>query len=115
MQSPAPSINFRGAILIAAFFAFAHDVMFECHTILMTLHNHQFAPPPGQMHTQGKVALQAMIARDGSVRNVKVVSGPAILARAATDAVRQWKYKPYRLNGQPVAIQTQVKIEFKMQ
>lgn len=65
-----------------------------------------------QMHTQGKVALQATIAKDGSVRNVKVVSGPAILARAATEAVRQWKYKPYMLNGEPIEVQTDVNINF---
>jgi periplasmic protein TonB len=65
-----------------------------------------------QMHTQGKVALQATIAKDGSVRNVKVVSGPAILARAATDAVRQWKYKPYMLNGEPIEVQTDININF---
>jgi protein TonB len=65
-----------------------------------------------QMHTQGKVALQATIARDGSVRNVKVVSGPGILARAATDAVRQWKYKPYTLNGEPIEVQTEININF---
>jgi TonB family protein len=65
-----------------------------------------------QMHTQGKVALQATIAKDGSVRNVKVVSGPAILARAATDAVRQWKYKPYLLNGEPIEVQTDININF---
>jgi len=65
-----------------------------------------------QMHTQGKVALQATIAKDGSVRNVKVVSGPGILARAASDAVRQWKYKPYTLNGEPIEVQTEININF---
>ncbi len=64
---------------------------------------------------QGTVVLQAMITEDGSVRDVTVVSGPPLLRQAASDAVKQWKYKPYRLNGQPVAIQTQVKVEFKMQ
>ena len=65
-----------------------------------------------QTHTQGKVVLQATIAKDGSVRGVKVVSGPPILARAATDAVRQWKYKPYLLNGDPVEVQTEININF---
>jgi protein TonB len=59
------------------------------------------------------VTLQAMIAKDGSVRNVKIISGPALLARAAQDAVRQWKYKPYTLNGDPVEVQTEVNINFK--
>jgi protein TonB len=65
-----------------------------------------------QMHTQGKVALQATIAKDGSVRNIRVVSGPGILARAASDAVRQWKYKPYTLNGEPIEVQTDININF---
>ena len=65
-----------------------------------------------QMHIQGAVSLQATIGKDGSVRNVKVVSGPATLARAASDAVRQWKYRPYTLNGEPVEIQTEININF---
>jgi protein TonB len=72
-----------------------------------------FPQQAAQMHTQGLVALQATIAKDGSVRNVKVVSGPAILARAATDAVRQWKYKPYLLNGEPIEVQTDININFR--
>ena len=65
-----------------------------------------------QMHVQGTVQLQATVAKDGSVRNVKVISGPSTLARAATDAVRQWKYRPYTLNGEPVEIQTDINITF---
>jgi TonB family protein len=65
-----------------------------------------------QMHTQGVVSLAATIGKDGSVRNVKVVSGSAMLARAATDAVRQWKYRPYLLNGEPIEVQTEININF---
>src|SRR5450432_687398 len=65
-----------------------------------------------QMHAQGKVALQATIAKDGSVRNVKVVSGSAVLARSASEAVRQWKYRPYTLNGEPIEVQTDININF---
>ncbi len=66
-----------------------------------------------QMHVEGAVVLQATIAKDGSIRNVKAVSGSPILVRAASDAVRQWKYRPYTLNGQPVEIDTQISITFK--
>jgi protein TonB len=45
---------------------------------------------------------------------VKTVSGDGQLAKAATDAVKQWKYKPYLLNGEPVEIQTQITINFKL-
>lgn len=65
-----------------------------------------------QMHTQGTVSLTATIAKDGSVRDVKIVKGPATLARAATDAVRQWKYRPYTLNGEPIEVQTEININF---
>jgi len=66
------------------------------------------------MRMQGAVQLQATINKDGSVSNLKVLSGEAILSRAALDAVRQWKYKPYFLNGEPVEIQTQIVVNFKL-
>ena len=67
-----------------------------------------------QMRIQGPVQLQASIGKDGSITNVKQLSGDAILGRAAMDAVQQWKYKPYYLNGEPVAVQTQVTVNFKL-
>ena len=66
-----------------------------------------------QMRVEGTVVLQATIGKDGNIRNVKTVSGSPILVRAASDAVRQWKYRPYTLNGQPVEIDTQISITFK--
>ena len=66
------------------------------------------------MRQQGTVVLNAVIAENGTVRDLKVVSGPPMLAQAATDAVKQWRYKPFRLNGKPVSMQTQVKVEFKL-
>ena len=67
------------------------------------------------MGQHGTVVLDALIAEDGSVRDVKVVSGPPLLRQAAVDAVRRWKYKPYKLNGKAVTAQTQVKLDFKPQ
>ena len=67
-----------------------------------------------QMRVQGPVQLQATISKTGDITNVKVVSGDGILARAAQDAVKQWKYKPYYLNGDPVEIQTQILVNFKL-
>ncbi len=63
---------------------------------------------------QGSVVLRAMIAEDGSVHDLKVVSGQPVLARAAADAVRQWRYRPYRLDGTPVRMQTQITVDFKL-
>jgi protein TonB len=67
-----------------------------------------------QMHIQGAVELLANVGKDGSITKVKVLSGDSTLAQAAIDAVKQWKYKPYFLNGEPVEIQTQVTVKFKL-
>ncbi|HEV2729872.1 MAG TPA: energy transducer TonB [Terriglobales bacterium] len=67
-----------------------------------------------QMRLEGTVQLMASITKDGRISSVKQLSGDAILGRAAIDAVRQWKYKPYFLNGEPVEIQTQITVNFKL-
>ena len=67
-----------------------------------------------QMRLEGKVELQASISKTGSITAVKQVSGDGTLGRAAIDAVRQWKYKPYYLNGEPIEIQTQITVNFKL-
>jgi protein TonB len=66
------------------------------------------------MHLEGTVELMATISKTGDITHVKVLSGDSQLAKAATDAVRQWKYKSYLLNGEPVEIQTQVTIKFNL-
>lgn len=67
-----------------------------------------------QARIQGSVVLQAYIGKDGKVDNVQVVSGPPMLAQAALQAVRQWRYKPYMLNGQPVEVQTMINVNFNL-
>ena len=67
-----------------------------------------------QMRIQGAVQLQATISKTGDITNLKVVSGDSILGRAAQEAVKEWKYKPYYLNGDPVEIQTQILVNFKL-
>jgi len=62
---------------------------------------------------EGTVILQMWVARDGSVQDVKLVRGNFALARAAFDAVRQWRFKPYAPNGRPVDFQTVVTLNFK--
>jgi TonB family protein len=66
------------------------------------------------MHVEGPVQLLATISKNGDISAVKILSGDASLARAAAEAVKQWKYKPYLLNGEPVEIQTQVTVNFKL-
>ena len=60
----------------------------------------------------GSVVLTAVVSRTGAVENVKVVRGPEPLAEAATQAVRQWVYEPYRRNGEPVAVETTIVVKF---
>ncbi|HYX70512.1 MAG TPA: energy transducer TonB [Terriglobales bacterium] len=61
---------------------------------------------------QGDVILQAMIDRDGRIEQLQAVSGHPLLVSAALEAVRQWRYRPYRLNGQPVEVETQITVRF---
>lgn len=62
---------------------------------------------------QGQVTLHAIIAKDGSIQSLSISSGHPILAQAALDAVRQWRYRPYVLNGQPVEVETFITVNFR--
>jgi len=61
---------------------------------------------------QGRVVLQVVIEKDGSIQNIRLVSGPPILASVAVDAVKQWRYKPHYRNGEPVEVERQISIDF---
>ena len=63
-------------------------------------------------HIQGVVVLMAEISKEGDVTAMRLVSGHPLLVLAAVEAVKQWKYKPYLLKGQPVAVETQVSVSF---
>jgi protein TonB len=63
--------------------------------------------------TQGEVRLHAIIAKDGSIRSLSVEKGVPMLAEAAMAAVKQWRYKPYILNGEPVEVDTFITVNFK--
>ena len=65
-------------------------------------------------HIRGDVILAATISKTGIIENLHVVSGHPILAQAAMDAVKQWRYRPYLLNGEPVEVETTVKVTFSM-
>ena len=67
-----------------------------------------------EMRKEGTVELLATISKTGAITKVKVLSGDATLAKSAVEAVRQWKYRPYLLNGEPVEIETQITINFKL-
>ncbi len=65
-----------------------------------------------QARIQGQVVLRAMISREGAIENLQVLRGHPMLAPAAVDAVRQWRYRPYVLNGEPVEVETVVTVNF---
>ena len=67
-----------------------------------------------RMGIEGRVELLATISSTGEITHVKVMSGDPQLTKPAADAVKQWKYKPYLLNGEPVEIQTQITVNFKL-
>ena len=67
-----------------------------------------------QRRIDGVVILQAVVGKDGVVHNPKAIRGNALLVTAALDAVKQWKYDPYKLNGEPVDMQTQITVNFKL-
>lgn len=75
-------------------------------------------PPYPQMakiaHVQGDVVLQALISKQGTIENLRAISGHPILLQAAMDAVKQWRYKPYMLNGEPVEVETTITVRFHM-
>jgi len=63
-------------------------------------------------HITGTVVLKATITKQGTIEGIQVLSGPKLLAPSAVDAVKTWKYKPYMLDGQPVAVETNVTVVF---
>jgi TonB family protein len=67
-----------------------------------------------QQRIQGDVLLQARIDTKGNIVNLKVVQGDPILVAAAVDAVKQWRYRPYILKGEPVEVETTIRVQFHM-
>ena len=73
-----------------------------------------YPPLARQARIQGTVILQAQISKTGDIQNLQLISGHPMLAPAAIEAVKQWKYKPYLLNGEPVEVETQVQVNFTL-
>ncbi|HET7441108.1 MAG TPA: TonB family protein [Terriglobales bacterium] len=73
-----------------------------------------YPPLARQARIQGTVMLQAEISKDGTIENLRLISGHPMLAPAAIEAVKQWRYKPYMLNGEPVAVETTVMVNFTL-
>jgi periplasmic protein TonB len=63
---------------------------------------------------QGPVVLAAVISKAGAIENLRVLSGPPMLVKAALDAVSEWRYRPYILNNEPVEVETQITVNFTL-
>src|SRR5208282_4669140 len=73
-----------------------------------------YPPLALQTHVQGSVILIVVVNSSGDVENLAPITGPPMLVEAATEAVKQWKYRPYLLNGEAVEVQTTVRINFAL-
>jgi protein TonB len=76
--------------------------------------NPTYPPEARIQRLAGSVILDATIAEDGSIHEVKVISGPPLLAAAATAAIRQWRYSPSLLSGKPIEVQKRITIVFRL-
>jgi len=74
----------------------------------------QYPPLARAARIQGAVVLQAVIGKDGTIQNLHLVSGHPMLTQSAIEAVKQWRYKPYFLNGEPVEVDTQITVNFTL-
>jgi periplasmic protein TonB len=74
----------------------------------------QYPPEAGRARIEGTVVLLAVIGTDGSVKDVRVENGLPILIQAAIDAVKQWRYKPYLVDGEPVEVDSRITINFTL-
>jgi protein TonB len=74
----------------------------------------QYPPLARAARVQGEVVLSAIIDSNGQINNLQLVSGHPMLVPAAIAAVKQWRYKPYLLNGQPVEVETTITVIFSL-
>jgi protein TonB len=74
--------------------------------------NPVYPPIARAAHVSGAVVLHAIISKEGTIKNLSVISGPEMLRTAATEAVQNWRYKPYLLNGEPTEVDTQITVNF---
>ena len=79
------------------------------HKVLPT-----YPPLARSARIQGQVVLQAVISKQGAIENLRVLAGHPMLVPAAIEAVRQWRYRPYVLNNEPVEVETQVTVNFSL-
>jgi len=76
--------------------------------------NPVYPPEARSRYIEGDVILQATIGKDGRIHNLRAVSGHPVLVEASIGAVQQWRYRPYLLKGEPVEVETTIKVQFHM-
>jgi len=74
----------------------------------------EYPPIAKAARVQGTVVLEAVISKDGQIKNLRVISGPPMLQQAALDAVKTWTYRPYLLNGEPAEVRTTINVIFTL-
>jgi protein TonB len=77
--------------------------------------NPVYPPIARQTRVQGVIVMEAIISKEGSIESLRVLSGNPLLFQAAIDAVKQWKYRPATLNGEPVDVITTITVTFTLQ
>jgi TonB family protein len=82
--------------------------------LVLTKVQPQYPQDAKDQHIQGVVVLKVIVDKEGNVSNIQLISGHPQLAPAALEAVKQWKYRPYLLNGNPVEVDTQVQVNFTL-
>ena len=112
--SGTPAASQRQAVLVAPAVANAPQRVRVSQAVMQGMKLYEVAPVyPADAGAQGSVVLEAIIGKDGTVQNLHVLSTASpLLNQAAIDAVKQWKYRPYLLNGQPVEVDTQITVNF---
>ena len=80
----------------------------------MLVHRVEPAYPPlaRTARIQGSVVLEAVISKDGTMKDLRLISGHPLLVQSAIQAVSQWRYKPYILNGDAIEVETQITVNF---
>ena len=73
-----------------------------------------YPPLARSARIQGQVVLQAVISKQGVIENLRLLAGHPMLVPAAVEAVRQWRYRPYVLNNEPVEVETQITVNFSL-
>ena len=74
----------------------------------------EYPPLARSARIQGRVVLSAVISKEGTIENLRVLAGHPMLVRAAIEAVSQWRYRPYILNGESVEVETRITVNFSL-